>query len=177
MDILKYIKLIFLCILLSNCRRIEYIKSDETFCFIMFYRWNSSKCPKKVTYQRYLKNSDFKNKIMSDSDFTINCSDNPPYNNRMIFPNKPYSGQINYDIRLIVEDSIEFNITSVENKIDTVFLGGRPGDLVIMNSIKSLIVNGQKLDNSKDLPGIDSGLPNEAIIFIPTNLGKIIKKN
>lgn len=176
MDTLRHIKLISLCFLLCNCRRIEYIKSDETFHFIMFYQWNSSKCPKRVTYERFIKNSKFTNKIISDTDFNINCNEKPPYNHRIIFPNKPYSGPINYDINLIVDDSIEFKITSIENRIDTVFLGGRPGDLVIMNSIKSLIVNGHKLDNSKYLPGVSGGLPYEAIIFIPTNLGRKIKK-
>jgi hypothetical protein len=79
-------------------------------------------------------------------------------------PNKAFLGSINFDIRLIIDDSLEYKITMIDNKIDTVFSGGRPGDFIIMNNIKSLVVNGHKLDN-KNAP---------LNIEIPANIGLVI---
>lgn len=175
MGTLKYFSLISLSFLLLSCKRISYEKSDESFCFIVLDKWNSSVCPKKVVFERYIKNSNFKNKISSDSDFVINCGDEL-HNQRIIFPSKKqFVGKINYDIRLIIDDSLEYKIIDIQNKIDTVFLGGRPGDLTIMNSVKSLIINNHRLDNSNNISGVFN-VPIKASVFIPTKWGKSIKK-
>ncbi|MCV9930839.1 hypothetical protein OIU80_00960 [Flavobacterium sp. LS1R47] len=176
MGILKYISLVGLSILLVNCRRITYEKSDVSFYYIVLDQWNSSICPKKVVYERYVKNSEFKNKIKSYSDFVINCNDKSiAYNQRILFPNEMFVGRINYDIRLVIDDSIEYKIVDIHDRIDTVFLGGRPGDYVIMNSIKSLAVNGHQLDNTIAKPTVIH-TPREVTIEIPTKIGEIIKK-
>ncbi|OMQ13184.1 hypothetical protein [[Flexibacter] sp. ATCC 35103] len=176
MDTLKFISAIVISFFLINCRQITYEKSDESFYYIVLEKWNSSKCPKKIVYERYVKNSNFKNKIKSDSDFTINCDDESANNNqRIIFPNKNYIGKVDYDIRLIIDDSIEYKITEIQSKIDTVFLGGRPGDYTIMNSIKSLNINEHQLDNSIVKQSVIH-IPRKVSIYIPTKIGKIIKK-
>ncbi|MCV9930833.1 hypothetical protein OIU80_00930 [Flavobacterium sp. LS1R47] len=104
----------------------------------------------------------------SYSDFEVMDCDSIHFesNQRILRPNIEFVGPINYDIRLIIDDSIQYRITDVVNKIDTVFSGGRPGDFIIMNNIKSLVVNGHKLDNKNASLSIE----------IPTKIGKIIKK-
>lgn len=62
--------------------------------------------------------------------------------------------------------AFEFKITSINNKIDTVFSEGRPEDFIIMNNILSFIVNGYKVDNSKASLNIE----------IPTKTGQVLKK-
>jgi hypothetical protein len=96
--------------------------------------------------------------------FGLTYSQNKTQN--FIQKNIEFVGPINYNIRLIIDDSIQYRITDVVNKIDTVFSGDRPGDFIIMNNIKSLVVNGHKLDN-ENVP---------LSIEIPTKIGKIIKK-
>ncbi|TDW51756.1 hypothetical protein EV144_101433 [Flavobacterium sp. 270] len=173
MDTLKYISLIVLLIFI-NCKRITYTKDNSSFDNIILRDWNSSICPKKIIYERYVKNSNFKKLIKTDSIFdTRDCEEGyKTFNQRVLIPyilgteQRFITGKIDYDVRLVLDDSLEFKITFINNKIDTVFSGGRPGDLIIMNNIKSLIVNGYKLDNTKSPLNID----------IPTKLGKIIKK-
>lgn len=125
-------------------------------------------CPRKIIFERYTKNSNFKNLIDINYDFDIEDCDSIyiKSNQRILRPNFPVKGQIDYDIRLIVDDSLEYEIIDINGKIDTVTSGGRPHDFVIMNNIKSLVVNGQKLDDTKAPLNID----------IPTKLGKFIKK-
>ncbi|SCY49538.1 hypothetical protein SAMN02927916_2298 [Flavobacterium anhuiense] len=162
MDISKYISLLLFCFLLNSCHKTKYVKDNSSFWGIYLKEWNSSKCPKKIVYQSYVKDSKFKILIKSDSVFNIGGCEN---NSQRIFtPNVFYRGKINYDIRLIIDDSLEYRITGVENKIDTVFYCCE--SLTIMNNISSLVINGQNIDN-KNAP---------LNIEIPTNLGKIIKK-
>lgn len=167
MDTLKCISLLMFIILL-NCKRVEYTKVDKSFYDIYLREWNSSICPKKIVFARYVKNSNFKNLINQYSDFEVKDCDSIhlKFNQRILRPNVVLVGSINYDIRLIIDDSIYYNITNIVNEIDTVFSGGRPGDFTIMNNIKSLVVNGYKLNN-KNAP---------LSIEIPTKLGKVIKK-
>jgi hypothetical protein len=149
-----------------NCRRVEYAKEDKSFYDIYLRGWKSSVCPKKIVLEKYKKNSNFKNLIDSYSDFEIGDCDSiyTESNQRILSPNKAFLGSINFDIRLIIDDSLEYKITMIDNKIDTVFSGGRPGDFIIMNNIKSLVVNGHKLDN-KNAP---------LNIEIPANIGLVI---
>ncbi|MXO05631.1 hypothetical protein [Flavobacterium sp. HBTb2-11-1] len=167
MDTSKYFS-ILLIFVFFNCKRVEYIKEDKSFYDIYLRGWKSSVCPKKIVFEKYVKNSNFKNFIGSYSDFEIGDCDsiNKELNQRIISPNKAFLGSINYDIRLIINDSLEYKITMIDNKVDTVFSGGRQGDFIIMNNIKSFEINGNKLDN-KNAP---------LSIEIPTNLGLILKK-
>ncbi|MGN7808710.1 hypothetical protein [Flavobacterium sp. 22076] len=168
MDILKFISVLLLLFFFS-CKRITYTKKEDSFYGIHLKEWNSSICPKKVIYERYQKKSNFLKKIKTDSNFEVRDCDSlyKPSNQRVFIPSVKFTGQIDYDIRLVIDDRIEYKITSIDNKIDTVFYGGHPGDLTIMNNIRSLVVNGYKLDNSNT----------PLNIFIPTNLGKVIKKD
>lgn len=167
MDILKCISLLSISILLISCKKNTYKKSNESFQVICLKNWESDICPKKVVLERYNKKTYFKELIDKNSDFEIEDCE-PLYaslKQRTINPNVPYLGKINYDIRLIIDDSLEYKITEIQNKVDTVFAGGK-GNFVIMNNIKSFVVNGHKLDN-KNAP---------LSIEIPTKLGKTIKK-
>ncbi|MBE8724251.1 hypothetical protein [Flavobacterium hungaricum] len=167
MGILKYISLFSFFIFLG-CKNITYTSINDSFYGIYLKDWNSSLCPKKAVYQRYVKGSNFKEMIISNSDFDIgDCEDIYKSTNQRIFtPKKSYNGIIDYDIRFIINDSLEYKITSIDNNIDTIFSGGRPGDFIIMNNIKSFIVNGHKVDNSET----------PLNIFIPTKFGKVLNK-
>lgn len=167
METLRFVSLSIFFILL-NCKRLEYTKVDNSFYDIYLRKWNSSICPKKIVLEKYVKNSNFKILTSSYSDFKVLDCDSIhfKFNQRILRPNVAFIGSINYDIRLIIDDSIQYKITDVINKIDTVFSGGRPGDFIIMNNIKSLVINGHRLDN-KNAP---------LSIEIPTKLGKVIKK-
>lgn len=150
-----------------NCTKTTYKKSDESFQVICLKNWNSIICPKKVIFERYEKETFFKKLIDKNSNFEIgDCA--PIYKEleqRTISPAIPYVGKINYDIKLIIDDSLEYKITAIQNKVDTVFAGGK-GNFIIMNNIKSLVINGHKIDNKNTQLNIE----------IPTQLGKIIKK-
>lgn len=167
MGTLKYISL-SICFLLLNCKRIEYTKQDNSFYAIYFKNWNSTACPKKIIFERYLINTNFNSLIDRNSDFEIKGCDEAAvkFNQRIVTPNVSYKGRINCDIKLIIDDSLEYKITEISNKIDTLFSGGRPGDFIIMNNIKTLVINGHKVDNTKA----------PLNIAIPTEIGKIIKK-
>jgi hypothetical protein len=165
MDILKYTKLLFLSFFFISCHKTTYKNSNESFYQIYFRNWNSSVCPKKMIFEIYKKDSNFEKLIKSDSDFEISGCDKSEskFNQRIFTPNVARIGEINYDIKLIVDDSIEYKITEIQSKIDTVYARGHA--FVIMNNIKSLVVNGYKLDN-KNAP---------LSIGIPTNTGLVIK--
>ncbi|KQB37110.1 MULTISPECIES: hypothetical protein [Flavobacterium] len=178
MDTLKCISLIGFICLFTSCYSDEYTKYEDSFFSIYLRGWNSIICPQKVVYKKYVKNSNFKKLIDSTSGFDININCLPkydkfnkiiptsPYNDQMVLtPYLPINGQLNYDIKLIIDDSLEYKITDIQDKIDTISDIGRK-KWVIMNNIKSLVVNGQKLDNTKAPLNVD----------IPTKLGKVIKK-
>ncbi|OMQ13185.1 hypothetical protein [[Flexibacter] sp. ATCC 35103] len=142
--------------------------SDESFHSIYMRDWKTSVCPKKVVLEKYMKNTDFKKLLSSDSDFDIRNCDSiyASLNQRIISPNVTYIGQINYDIKLVIDDSLVYRITDIKDGIDTVSGRSGPGKWIIMNNIKSLVINGHKLDNSKTPLSFN----------IPTKLGKVIKK-
>ncbi|MCV9930840.1 hypothetical protein OIU80_00965 [Flavobacterium sp. LS1R47] len=178
MDTLKFISLLGLVFLFTSCYKNEYKKSEDSFQNIYLREWNSSICPQKVVFEKYKKNSNFKNLINGSSDFDINSNCLPKYdkfnkkvptstyNDQMVLtPYIFFTGQINYDIRLVIDDSLEYKITAIQDEIDTIADRGRK-KWIIMNNIKSLVVNGHKLDN-KNAP---------LSIEIPTKIGKIIKK-
>lgn len=125
-------------------------------------------CPKKVTFGKYVKNTDFNDLINNDLDFYVRDCDSiyASFNQRILSPNVAYIGQINYDIKLVIDNSLEYKITDIKDGIDTISLRSGPGKWIIMNNIKSFIVNGHKLDNKNAPFSID----------IPTKLGKVIKK-
>lgn len=157
------------CFLFISCNnKSEYSKDDSSFYGIYLKEWNSLLCPKKILFEKYEKNSSFKIIIRGDTRFNIEGCENEvkEINQRIFTPIVSYTGKIDYDIKLIIDDSLEFKITSIDNKIDTVFSGGRPGDFIIMNNISSFIVNGYKVDNSKTPLNIE----------IPTKTGKVLKK-
>lgn len=179
MGMLKYISLLGCVCLFTSCYKDRYTKHEESFFSIYFREWNSSICPKKIVFEKYLKDSNFKVLIDHNSDFNINSNCLPKYdkfnkkvptstyNDQMVLtPYIPYEGEINYDIRLVIDDSLEYKITNIQNKLDTVPELTGPKKWTIMNNVKALIVNGHKLDNRKAPLNID----------IPTKLGKIIKK-
>lgn len=163
----KYISF-FLFVVFSNCISAEYKKVDDSFSDIHIKEWNSSICPKKVLFERYIKNSNFKKLIDSNTDFEIGgCKKiESGFNQRVFTPIIPYEGHINYDIRLIIDDSLEFKITNIQDKLDTISGKSGPGKWLVMNNIKSLIINGHKLDNTKTPLSFN----------IPTKIGKVIKK-
>lgn len=166
MDILKFTSICFFVFILTSCHENKYKKSDKSFQVIYFRKWNSIKCPTKIVFEKYIKNSDFKELIESNSDFDIEGCDsiNSEFNQRIFKPNVSYIGKINYDIKIVIDDSIQYKITDIIDKTDTIYARGFAW--VIMNNIQSLVVNGHKLDNKKAPLSIE----------IPTKLGKIIKK-
>jgi hypothetical protein len=115
--------------------------------------------------------------IDSSSDFDLNSNclakynkhnervKTSTYNEQLILsPFINYKGKINYDIRLIIDDSIEYKITDIESKRDTThrtFTLGRK--YYIDNKICKMNVNGHKLHN-------DSGS-----FEISATISKIIK--
>ncbi|KQB37109.1 hypothetical protein RC62_2275 [Flavobacterium aquidurense] len=121
-----------------------------------------------MLFEKYVKNSNFKKLIERNSDFEIKGCEKTEsqFNQRIFSPVVSYTGQINYDIRLIIDDSLEFKITNIQNKLDTIPERTGPKKWVIMNCINSLIVNNYELDNKKTPLNIK----------IPTKLGKVIKK-
>jgi hypothetical protein len=154
----------------------EYHNNDNSFYSINLLDWNSSICPKKIVFEKYAKHSNFQDLIESDSNFDINCY--IKYNNlnkeiitadskekRELIPNFKNINQINYDIRLVVDDSLEYMITSIENRSDTIiksFTSSRK--FYVGNVISTMIVNGNKINN------------NSRSINIPTKIAKFIKK-
>lgn len=178
MDTLKYISLAGLICFFTSCYRDEYIKNEESFFSIYLKEWNSTICPEKIVFEKYEKNSNFKNLIDRNSDFDINSNCLPKYdksnkkvpistyNDQIVLtPYIFFTGEINYDIKLTINDSLEYKIIAIQDEIDTIADRGRK-KWIIMNNIKSLVVNGHKLDNTKAPLNID----------IPTKIGKIIKK-
>ncbi|OXG09018.1 hypothetical protein BC749_103175 [Flavobacterium araucananum] len=168
MDILKFTSICFFVFILTSCHENKYKKSDKSFQGIYLREWNSLICPKKIVFEKYIKNSNFKKMIESDSNFDIKGCERTEskFNQRILKPNVSYTGQINYDIKLIIDDSLVYKITDIKDGIDTVLGHSGPRKWIIMNNIKSLVINGHKLDNKKAALNID----------IPTKLGKVIKK-
>ncbi|OXG09017.1 hypothetical protein BC749_103176 [Flavobacterium araucananum] len=177
MGTLRYISLIGIICFFTSCYGDEYKKYEDSFFSINLREWNSVVCPKKIVYEKYEKNSNFKKLINSNSDFDTNINCLPkydklnkkiptsPYNDQMtLTPYISYIGQINYDIKLTINDSLEYKITDIQDEIDTIADRGRK-KWIIMNNIKSFVVNGHQLDN-KNAP---------LSIEIPTKLGKVIK--
>ncbi|MCV9930831.1 hypothetical protein OIU80_00920 [Flavobacterium sp. LS1R47] len=167
MDTLKCFSLVCIILLFTSCD--EYYKEDYSFDGIYLREWDSSICPKKIVFEKYAKNSNLKNLIQKDSNFNIEgCNrSKSKFNQRIFTPSTLYSGQINYDIKLIIDDSLQYEITNIKSKLDTTsftFTLGRK--YYIDNRIYSMMVNGHKLDN-KDAKNN---------IWIPTKIGKIIKK-
>lgn len=83
----------------------------------------------KKCFEKYEKKSNFKNLIDSTSGFDININCLPkydkfnniiptsPYNDQMILtPYVPYNGKINYDIKLVIDDSLVYKITDITYK-------------------------------------------------------------
>ncbi|MGN7808709.1 hypothetical protein [Flavobacterium sp. 22076] len=167
MDTLKHFKIFFLLIL-SSCVKTEYTKIDNSFTDIHLKEWNSSTCPRKIIFERYKKNTSFTTLIDSNKKFDIKGCDSIYYKfNQRVFTSKlNYVGSINYDIKIIIDDSLEYRITDIQDKLDTISGSSGPGKWIIMNNIKSLVINGKKLDNTKKPLSFN----------VPTNLGKIIKK-
>lgn len=167
MDTLKYISLGCISLLMFSCN--EYFNKNYSFQSIYLKDWNSSICPNKIVYERYEKNTNFKKMIDSFSDFEIrDCeSEMQKYNQRLFTPNTLFEGQINYDIRIVIDDSLEFKITDVRNVRDTtkyVFTLGKK--YYIDNAIYSMRVNGYLSNNIKSKRNIE----------LKTKLGKLIKK-
>jgi hypothetical protein len=175
----KFITTFCIVFIFISCHETKYATKDQSFNNIYLRGWNSTRCPSKIVFEKYEKKSNFKNLIDSTSGFDININCLPkydkfnniiptsPYNDQMILtPYVPYNGKINYDIKLVIDDSLVYKITDIKDGIDTVSARSGPGKWIIMNNIKSLVVNGKKLDN-KNTP---------LSIEIPTKLGKVIKK-
>lgn len=168
MATLRFSSLLFFVFFTTSCYIDKYAKYNESFFSIYLKEWNSPICPKKIVFEKYVKNSNFKKLIESSSDFDIDGCEKVEtgYNQRIFSPVVSYTGQINYDIRLIIDDSLEFKITNIQNKLDTISERTGPKKWVIMNCINSLIVNNYELDNKKTPLNIK----------IPTKLGKVIRK-
>lgn len=177
MGTMRCVKVLFIFFFVISCN--EYINYDDSFGSILIKDWNFSRCPKEITFEIYEKNSNLKKVIDTIFDIDIyndNC--HPKYNkfNKIIKTstyNKQillssytrYKGQINYDMRLIIDDSIEYKITDIKTKIDTTFKAFSIGrKYYINNSIYSMKVNNQKVENES------------ADIVLLAKLGKIIKK-
>ncbi|TDW51755.1 hypothetical protein EV144_101432 [Flavobacterium sp. 270] len=166
MAISKYLKLGSVFLLLTSCS--EYFNQDYSFQGIYLKEWNSSVCPKKIVYEKYERKTNFTKIINSYSDFEIRDCESQvlKYNQRLFTPITLYKGQINYDIRLIIDDSLEFKITNIHTIRDTtkyVFTLGKK--YYINNTICSMIINGHHSDN-KDAKNN---------IVILTKLGNVIK--
>lgn len=164
---LRYFSLILIFQLLISCN--EYIDIDYSLQGIYLKEWNSSICPKKIVYEKYEKNTNFQKILDSHSNFEIRDCENEmqKYNQRLFIPDSLYKGKINYDIRIVIDDSLEYNITDVKTRKDTtkyVFTLGRK--YYIDNIIYSMIINGHQYNNES--------MNNITII---TKLGKIIKKD
>jgi hypothetical protein len=168
MGTLKFISLEGFIFLFASCYKTEYKQSDESFHGIYLLEWNSTVCPKKIVLEKYVKKSNFKKLIESDSNFDVEGCEKTAskFNQRILTPDVSYKGQINYDIKLIIDDSIVYNLTDIKDGIDTLSVRSGLGKFLIMNNIKSIVVNGHKLDNTKAPFNID----------IPTKLGKVMKK-
>jgi hypothetical protein len=168
MGISRFSSLLVFIFLTTGCYIDKYTEYKESFFSIYLKEWNSTICPKKIAFEKYVKNSNFKELIESNSDFEIKGCEKTEseFNQRIFTPNTFYIGEINYDIKLIIDDSLEFKITNIQNKLDTVAEKAGPKKWIIMNNINSLIVNGYELDNTKT----------PLNIWIPTKLGKIIRK-
>ncbi|KQB37107.1 hypothetical protein [Flavobacterium aquidurense] len=167
MDTLRFISVISLFYLFTSCN--EYYKNDYSFDGIYLREWNSSICPKKIVLEKYVKKSNFKKLIQKDSSFNIEGCDrtNSKFNQRIFTPFNLYSGQINYDIKLIIDDSLEYEITDIKSKLDTTHFTFALGKkYYIDNRIYSMIINGHKLHN-KDAKNN---------IRVPTKIAKFIKK-
>lgn len=174
MATLKYLRLSVLVLLFYNCD--EYNNNDDSFSGIYLNDWNSSVCPKKIIFEKYVKKSNFKSLIECSSDFDIECNIKyDKFNNKIITPKSKedrlltpyvsYKGIINYDVRLVINDSLEFKITDIKTKKHTnVRSFSISKKHYTSNILNSIVVNGYKLNNdSRDF-------------LIPTKLGKVIKK-
>jgi hypothetical protein len=164
---LRFISVISFFYLFTSCN--EYYKNDYSFDGIYLREWKSSICPKKIVFEKYVKNSNLEKLIQKDSSFNIEGCDriNSKFNQRIFTTSVLYSGQINYDIRLNIDDSLEYEITDIKSKLDTThftFTLGRK--YYIDNRIYSMIINGHKLNN-KDAKNN---------MRIPTKIAKFIKK-
>jgi hypothetical protein len=89
-----------LFVLFTCCYRDEYTKHEDSFFSIYLREWNSPICPKKIVFEEYLKNSNFKNLVKSNSDFDIDGCEKTKsqFNQRILRPNGSIIGQVNYDI-------------------------------------------------------------------------------
>ncbi|MFD2940663.1 hypothetical protein [Flavobacterium notoginsengisoli] len=166
MDTLKCFSLMLISLLLISCN--EYIDRDYSLQGIYLKEWNSSICPKKVVYEEYIKNTNFKKIIYTHSSFEIrDCEiEMHKYNQRLFTPKILTNKTINYDIRIVIDDSLEYKITDIKSRRDTtkyVFALGRK--CYIDNTIYSMLVNDHQYDNKKSINNI----------VLITKSGRIIK--
>lgn len=174
MGISKYINILFVSCLLSSCK--EYHNSDVAFYSIYLNEWNSPICCQKVVFEKYIKNSNFKRLIEKDSNFDIQCYvkydkfnkaiiNTESKEKRELIPNFKNFNETNYDIRLIIDDSLEYKIINIKNISDTIIKTFTlTKKYYINNIIESMNVNGNKINNDS------------RSFEIPTKLGKKIKK-
>ncbi|MDA6070063.1 hypothetical protein NJT12_10580 [Flavobacterium sp. AC] len=162
MGTLKYFSYLSFILLFISCN--EYNDERHSFNTILLQQWNFSNCPKKIIFEKYLKNSNFKNIIEKDSSFNIICDS---INKQIIIsPYEPYIDKINYDIKLIIDDDIEYEIKDIKSKLDTSFYSFSVGRKYYINySIYSMTVNGNKSIQNNDVN-----------IVISANDGTIKKK-
>lgn len=175
MDTLKFISIVFISFLFIGCNNNEYYDDNNAFHSIYLLEWNSSICPKKIIFKKYNKNSNFKTLIETSTDFEIQCyTQYDKFNNKITTPNSTKlrefipnfknNDKINYDVKLIIDDSLEYKITNIENIKDTIvktFTLARK--YFISNTIKSITVNGHKMNNDS------------RSLEIPSSLGRKIK--
>ncbi|MCV9930832.1 hypothetical protein OIU80_00925 [Flavobacterium sp. LS1R47] len=153
----------FIILLFTSCD--EYYNENYSFNTILVREWNSPICPEKIVLEKYTKNSNFIDLTGKDPDFNIICDS---INKQIILsPYFPYINKINYDIRLIINDSLEYKITDIKSKLDTThytFTLGRK--YYINNRIYSMMINGHKSDNKHA----------DTNIIIPSEQGHALKK-
>lgn len=151
MGILKYLNFLFCIILFISCN--EYHNENHSFNTILLRKQNSIECPQKIITEKYLKNSNFEHIIQKDSAFNIICDS---INNQVIFsPNTPYVGEINYDIKIIIDDNLKYEITDIKSKVDTTLYTFTLGRKYYINYIfNSMSINGHKANSENNQANI-----------------------
>ncbi len=144
MDISNWHKLLLCCFFVTtiSCGRDKYIISNDSFSSFFFSDWKISNKPKKIVLESYKANSKFNLKQETIRDFEVFLDSST---NRLIITPKPIKqGKLNVDLKLIIDDSLVYQISDIKSSKDTLIRSfGVSRKLNVFNAINEFNVNGE----------------------------------
>lgn len=164
MVILKCPKFLVLIGVLSviGCNSEEYIVTDYAFDSFILENWKFSTKPDHIALEKIDKDGKLiKNEKLITFETTIDTVRNVVF----IVPTPNLKGKVNFDMKLILNDSMVFNIKNIKSSRDTLVRRFSMSKKVyVYNSIDTVMVNGRQQKGGT------------ADIYLSLDVAKIIKK-